>query len=157
MHLLFFLSTAATAGAASLSSASNVAFVCRTSYERTNNVKEKYSREHSLNVGLDANENGIDRINSIAPGIQHHEKDGSRRSFLKSASLSFAGFVSSGPLAASLHLSQLGASSGDAASAIGLVTFPCPAGTLMNQYHLLRAGQSLLEEKGVLSTNPLFL
>lgn len=156
MHLLFFLTTAATAGAASLSSASNVAFVCRTSYERTN-VNEKYSREHSLNVGLDANENDINRINSIVPGIQHDEKDISRRSFLKSASLSFAGFVSSGPLAASLHLSQLGVSSNDAASAMGLVTFPCPAGTLMNQYHLLRAGQSLLEEKGLLSTNPLFL
>ena len=41
--------------------------------------------------------------------------------------------------------------------AMGLVQFPCNEGALMNRYHLMRAGQSGLEEKNVLSTNPLFL
>ena len=44
----------------------------------------------------------------------------------------------------------------------GLVQFPCidaetGANTLMNTYHLMRAGTSLLEEQDIWSTNPLFL
>ncbi|KAL3796927.1 hypothetical protein HJC23_000680 [Cyclotella cryptica] len=122
------------------------------------------------------------QIQSIHP--RHHERDcelapdnqcsgsnlqndSSRRSFIKSASFSFAGIVSSGPLAALLRLPQLHRPSAtydtnpfynnDVASAMGLVTFPCPKGSLANTYHLMRAGQSLLEEKNILSTNPLFL
>lgn len=38
----------------------------------------------------------------------------------------------------------------------GLIQFPCAA-KLQNTYHLLRAGQSLLEEEDILATNPLFL
>lgn len=38
----------------------------------------------------------------------------------------------------------------------GLVQFPCDY-NLMNTYHLMRAGESLLESEGILSTNPLFL
>jgi hypothetical protein len=82
---------------------------------------------------------------------------GSRRSFIKSASLSFAGVVSAGPLATSLTNHNFVSNNGDKAQAMGLVTFPCPAGSLMNNYHMMRAGQSLLEEKNILSTNPLFL
>ena len=37
----------------------------------------------------------------------------------------------------------------------GLIQFPCVK--LQNTYHLLRAGQSLLEEDDILATNPLFL
>ena len=37
----------------------------------------------------------------------------------------------------------------------GLIQFPCAK--LQNTYHLLRAGQSLLEEEDILATNPLFL
>lgn len=37
----------------------------------------------------------------------------------------------------------------------GLIQFPCTK--LQNTYHLLRAGQSLLEEEDILATNPLFL
>jgi len=37
----------------------------------------------------------------------------------------------------------------------GLIQFPCSK--LQNTYHLLRAGQSLLEEENILATNPLFL
>lgn len=44
----------------------------------------------------------------------------------------------------------------DAANARGLVKVPCNY-DLANTYHFLRAGQSLLEEEDILSTNPLFL
>jgi broad specificity phosphatase PhoE len=43
------------------------------------------------------------------------------------------------------------------ANAMGLVQFPCPPGELSNTYHLMRAGESILESDGILSTNPLFL
>lgn len=42
------------------------------------------------------------------------------------------------------------------ATARGLVVFPCKNG-LQCTYHLMRAGESLMEEDGVLMTNPLFL
>lgn len=42
------------------------------------------------------------------------------------------------------------------AQARGLVSFPCTA-PLLNVYHLMRAGESLLEEIDIWSTNPLFL
>ena len=38
----------------------------------------------------------------------------------------------------------------------GLVQFPCDY-NLMNTYHFMRAGESLLESQNLLSTNPLFL
>ena len=44
------------------------------------------------------------------------------------------------------------------ANAMGLVQFPCTEpGDLANTYHMMRAGESLLEAEDVLSTNPLFL
>ena len=43
------------------------------------------------------------------------------------------------------------------ANAGGLVIFPCKDKTFANNYIFLRAGESLLEEEGVWSTNPLFL
>ncbi len=43
------------------------------------------------------------------------------------------------------------------ANAGGLVMFPCKGRVFANNYIFLRAGESLLEEEGVLSTNPLFL
>jgi len=42
------------------------------------------------------------------------------------------------------------------AHARGLVSFPC-TGPLLNIYHIMRAGTSLLEEEDIWSTNPLFL
>jgi broad specificity phosphatase PhoE len=42
------------------------------------------------------------------------------------------------------------------ALARGLASFPCEA-PLLNVYHLMRAGTSLLEEEDIWSTNPLFL
>jgi len=42
------------------------------------------------------------------------------------------------------------------AQARGLVSFPCVA-PLLNVYHLMRAGTTLLEEQDIWSTNPLFL
>ncbi len=38
----------------------------------------------------------------------------------------------------------------------GLVQFPCNY-DLMNTYHFLRAGESLLEQNDLISTNPLFM
>jgi broad specificity phosphatase PhoE len=42
------------------------------------------------------------------------------------------------------------------AQARGLVSFPCVS-PLLNVYHIMRAGTSLLEEEDIWSTNPLFL
>ena len=41
-------------------------------------------------------------------------------------------------------------------SSAGLVQFPCTY-DLMNTYHVMRAGESLLESEDLLSTNPLFM
>ncbi len=38
----------------------------------------------------------------------------------------------------------------------GLVQFPCDY-DLMNNYHFLRAGESMLESEDLISTNPLFM
>ena len=38
----------------------------------------------------------------------------------------------------------------------GLVQFPCDY-VLMNKYHFMRAGESLLESENVLSTNPMYM
>ena len=43
------------------------------------------------------------------------------------------------------------------AEARGLVKFPCKDDAFLNTYHFFRAGESLLEEEGIWSTNPLFL
>lgn len=43
------------------------------------------------------------------------------------------------------------------AQAMGLVKFPCKDYEFLNTYHFVRAGESLLEEEGIWSTNPLFL
>jgi len=43
------------------------------------------------------------------------------------------------------------------AEARGLVQFPCKDHDFLNTYHFFRAGESLLDEEGVWSTNPLFL
>ena len=56
----------------------------------------------------------------------------------------------------SLHtLTLLGVQSGTA-NARGLARFPCKE-PLLNTYHFMRAGTSLLEEENIWSTNPLFL
>lgn len=66
----------------------------------------------------------------------------SRRSFLDSLAIASIGFINS---------------IGSRASARGLVRFPCNDYEFLNKYHFMRAGESLLEEEGVWSTNPLFL
>jgi len=43
------------------------------------------------------------------------------------------------------------------AEAVGLVKFPCTDYEFLNTYQFCRAGESLLEEEGIWSTNPLFL
>lgn len=67
-----------------------------------------------------------------------------------------AGSFSSGPVL-SFHRFLRNDQANSRAAAMGLVQFPCKPGTLMNNYHLMRAGQSGLEEQNILSTNPLFL
>jgi hypothetical protein len=76
----------------------------------------------------------------------HAENDSniSRRSF----GITVAGIVSSGPFTTLLP---------KRANAMGLVQFPCPKGELANTYHILRAGQSLMEAQDILCTNALFL
>lgn len=56
----------------------------------------------------------------------------------------------------SLHTLTLLGFQGETASARGLARFPCKE-PLLNTYHFMRAGASLLEEENVWSTNPLFL
>jgi hypothetical protein len=68
----------------------------------------------------------------------------SRRSF----GIMVAGIFSAGPFATMLP---------KRANAMGLVQFPCPKGELANTYHILRAGQSLMEAQDILCTNALFL
>ena len=46
---------------------------------------------------------------------------------------------------------------GEKVKARGLVKFPCKDYEFLNTYHFFRAGDSLLEEEGIWSTNPLFL
>lgn len=80
----------------------------------------------------------------------------SRRTLLHEAGVAFAGSVSAGPIL-SLYRSFFNAYDSNGANAMGLVYFPCKEGVLKNKYHLMRAGQSGLEERNILSTNPLFL
>lgn len=58
--------------------------------------------------------------------------------------------------AAMMGLSTILPGGSSPASARGLVRFPCVT-PLLNVYHLMRAGTSLLEEEDIWSTNPLFL
>lgn len=67
-----------------------------------------------------------------------------RRSFLEQSALSI------------LSLSTFVGSSATNANARGLVRFPCTE-PLLNTYHFLRSGSSLLEVEDIWSTNPLFL
>ena len=79
--------------------------------------------------------------------LMHAETDSiSRRSF----GISLAGIVSSGPFSALCR--------GNARTfAMGLVQFPCPKGELANTYHIMRAGQSMMEAQDILCSNALFL
>ena len=66
----------------------------------------------------------------------------SRRSLIFNA-LNMASFVAT-------------ATMGAPPSNAGLVQFPCD-NDLMNTYHFIRAGESMLESKDLISTNPLFM
>jgi hypothetical protein len=68
----------------------------------------------------------------------------SRRSFVRSGFISLSTAITGSTLL------------GRKAGARGLVTFPCNE-RLLNTYHFMRAGSSLLEVEDVWSTNPLFL
>lgn len=111
------------------------------------------------------NPNCDDSEEFSAPNLPGNEHAHSRRSMLHTASMSFAGTVSSGPLAALLRSLGNEPEAGgcksranrNVAYAMGLVRFPCPPGTLMNTYHLIRAGESGYEANDVMITNPLFL
>ena len=135
-----------------LSRASAWSSFCHTDFTLHKAPSTKYSRVRLSNDIHDAD-------------ILYEIDDDSRRSFIKSSIVSFAGILSSCPGAALIHQVRLDPSSAKSgmnyiannANAMGLVTFPCPESTLANTYHIMRAGQSLLEEKNILSTNPLFL
>ena len=61
------------------------------------------------------------------------------------------------PVAAMLGLSVAGTQQPQPALARGLMQFPCTQ-PLVNRYHFMRAGTSLVEEEdGIWSTNPLFI
>ncbi|KAK1738386.1 phosphoglycerate mutase family protein [Skeletonema marinoi] len=70
----------------------------------------------------------------------------SRRSFVKNGFITLTTAAFTG---GSLFVSEAGAR--------GLVRFPCKDQPLLNTYHFMRAGSSLLEVEDVWSTNPLFL
>ncbi len=73
------------------------------------------------------------------------ENDQTRRAFLSRTAFSISG-----------GSAVLGTIFPTEANARGLVLFPCRE-PLLNSYHFMRAGASLLEVEDVWSTNPLFL
>lgn len=102
---------------------------------------------------------GTGHVNSLLASKSDSEDDEklcvSRRTLMREAGVSFAGSVSAGPI---LSLCRSLFNTRDhQANAMGLVQFPCSEGVLKNKYHLMRTGQSGLEEQNILSTNPLFL
>ncbi|KAL7518258.1 hypothetical protein ACHAWX_003103 [Stephanocyclus meneghinianus] len=169
IHLLLLLSAISDARAFGIIWLSRgvAAFTLHASSKRKS--FSHHSQIHSLYDDHDGQdcEPASDRQGSGSNVQRFDKSNSSRRSFMKSVSISFAGIVSSGPFAAMLRLPQLPLSpvthdtnlfyNNKVANAVGLVTFPCPKGSLSNTYHVMRAGQSLLEEKNILSTNPLFL
>lgn len=86
---------------------------------------------------------GRDCLDGCAASTAHDESNSlnSRRNFLAQTALS---------------ISALGTVQPNIAEARGLVRFPCKE-PLLNTYHFMRAGASLLEVEDVWSTNPLFL
>ena len=113
------------------------------------------SRDHGMKYGhhraAHSDNDPFKGDESLNPHLCYDIEAGSRRSFIKFASSCISGIISSsGPM--SMHLARP-----ENSNAMGLVTFPCFEGSLMNKYHVMRAGQSLLEEENILSTNPLFL
>lgn len=118
-------------------------------------------RRKSCRLGLSKSGSDVDsdeancHSNTLKNGHVH-----GRRSMLHYVGLSLAGTVSSGPLSALLRAfgdDDSAVTNAGPANAMGLVQFPCPAGTLANTYHMMRAGESGLEAMDILSTNPLFL
>jgi hypothetical protein len=95
-------------------------------------------------------DNDLDNANDNSRNAQ--EKDVNmvdRRAFWNQLSGSMASLVV-------VAASTIVAASPDTAHARGLVQFPCDA-PLLNTYHMMRAGTTLLEEEDIYSTNPLFL
>lgn len=89
------------------------------------------SDSHKINTHNDFDENDMNFV--------CNNGETSRRSLLSSASILGLALLSK-PLP----------------SHAGLVQFPCNY-DLMNTYHLMRAGESLLESEDILATNPLFM
>lgn len=85
---------------------------------------------------------------SRSPTLMLHAESDSNNISRRSFGIMVAGTFSAGPFATLLP---------KRANAMGLVQFPCPKGELANTYHILRAGQSLMEAQDILCTNALFL
>jgi hypothetical protein len=116
-------------------------------------LKRRVGREHCGRIheskSVDGEQNHSIHKNE-SNNEKRHEANLQRRSFLRQLSKTSTFF----------SLSVIGAVSSidiEPAHARGLVRFPVKEGQLLNTYHFMRAGESLLEEEGVWSTNPLFL
>ena len=107
---------------------------------RENKVRIKGSSNDSFDGGQ--HENDYNKNNEECHGANLQ-----RRSFLRHPSRT----------STFLSLSIIASIDTEPAQARGLVRFPVKEGQLLNNYHFMRAGESLLEEEGVWSTNPLFL
>ena len=94
---------------------------------------------------------GRDKLKSKNHRQNNDEQN--RRAFLARTALSISFGVSTGIFGASAN--RIGEFS-SVANARGLIRFPCED-PLLNTYHFMRAGSSLLEVEDVWSTNPLFL
>jgi broad specificity phosphatase PhoE len=105
------------------------ALVSRTRGPRTRNPPTTFARTYHAVLGASSSRDG---------GTEQPSPSLNRRIFLGSL-----------PLIAIFQNTAT-------ASAKGLVKFPCDY-PLVNRYHLMRAGKSLLEEQGIWSTEPLFL
>jgi hypothetical protein len=91
---------------------------------------------------------GEQQHGSSPTSMLYAESDSNNNISRRSFGIMVAGIFSAGPFATLLP---------KRANAMGLVQFPCPKGELANTYHILRAGQSLMEAQDILCTNALFL
>lgn len=121
---------------------------------------EKDYRYHRFVAVSRCNGLSISRLQSYKPGIGGQDEKNHRRSDKDQTSSAEKqtrrAFLSRSAISISGGSAMLGTIFPTKVNARGLVLFPCKD-PLLNTYHFMRAGASLLEVEDVWSTNPLFL
>jgi broad specificity phosphatase PhoE len=102
---------------------------------------------------LDDNDNNNDNNDSLEDDDANQEENAlNRRNFFHQVQSSLASLI----IATATTITSTVNDPNAAAHAVGLVFFPCTT-PLHNEYHMMRAGTTLLEEDDIWSTNPMFL